>query len=136
MPLSRPGQPSLEEPRCIEESEHPLLMLDFLARDGRIHGFPYSQLTNYQIDSNPALERRSDAPAERLTLLFSTHDVILTGWRLHALRPLLHSARLAALRAADLRYAHVARNKPFIAEITVNPISASPSPALPEVRHA
>jgi hypothetical protein len=110
-------------------------MLDFLTRDGRIHGFPYSQLTTYQIDPNPALERRSDAPPERLTLLFSTHDVILTGWRLHALRPLLHSAKLAALCAADPRYAHVARNKPFIAEITVNPISASPSPALPEVRH-
>ena len=125
MPLSRPGQPSLEEPRCIEESEHPLLMLDFLTRDGRIHGFPYSQLTNYQLDPNPALERRSDAPPERLTLLFSMHDVVLTGWRLHALRPLLHSARLAALRAADPRYAHVARNKPFIEEINVQPISTA-----------
>jgi hypothetical protein len=109
-------------------------MLDFLTREGRIHGFPYSQLTNYQFDPNPALERRNDAPPERLILQFSSHDVILTGWRLHALRPLLHSARLASLRAADLRYTHVARNKPFIAEITVNPISASPSPAWPEVR--
>jgi len=125
MPLSRSGQPSHEEPRCVEESEHPLLMLDFLTREGRIHGFPYSQLTNYQLDPNPALERRSDAPPERLTLLFSMHDVVLTGWRLHALRPLLHSARLAALRAADPRYAHVARNKPFIEEINVQPISTA-----------
>jgi hypothetical protein len=101
-------------------------MLDFLTRDGRIHGFPYSQLTNYQLDPNPVLERRIDAPPERLTLLFSTHDVILTGWRLHALRPLLQAARLAAVRAADPRYAHVARNKPYIAEITVQPIGAAP----------
>jgi len=90
MPLLRSGQPSHEEPLCIEESEHPLLMLDFLTRDGRIHGFPYSQLTNYQIDPNPVLERRSDAPPERLTLQFSTHDVVLTGWRLQTLRPLLN----------------------------------------------
>jgi len=100
-------------------------MLDFFARDGRIHGFPYSLLTNYQFDPNPALERRSEAPPERLTLLFSTHDVILTGWRLHALRPLLHSARLAGLRAADTRYTHIARNKPFIAEITVQPVGTA-----------
>jgi hypothetical protein len=125
MPLSRPGQTTHEEPRCIEESELPLLMLDFLTRDGRIFGFSYSQLTNYQLVPNPTLERRSDAPPERLTLLFSTHDVILTGWRLHALRPLLHSARLAALRAADPRYAQMIRNKPFIEEINVQPISTT-----------
>ena len=126
MPLARPGQSIQEEPRCVEEAEHPVLMLDFLSRDGRIHGFPYSQLVNYLFDPNPELSRGKDHPPERLTLSFSTHDVVVTGWRLIALRPLLHSARLAALCAADPRYANVARTKPFVGEITVMPASPAP----------
>ena len=126
MALTKSGQPNHEEPRCIEEAEHPVLMLDFLSRDGRIHGFPYSQLVNYLLDANPELERAKDAPRERLTLCFSTHDVIVTGWRLTALRPLLQSARLAALCAADPRYANVARTKPFFAEISVKLVGAAP----------
>ena len=119
MALTKSGQPTPEEPCCIEEAEHPVLMLDFLSRDGRIHGFPYSQLVNYIFDPNPELSRGKDAPPERLTLSFSTHDVIVTGWWLLALRPLLLSAKLAALCAADTRYANVARTKPFVAEISV-----------------
>jgi hypothetical protein len=124
MALSRPGQPSQEEPRCLEENDHPLLTLDFLTRDGRIYGFPYSQLVHYLLDSNPAVQSGRDAPPERLTLLFSTHDVILTGWRLNALRPLLHSARLTALCAADPRYANLAPKMPFVSEITVTPLTS------------
>ena len=126
MALYRHGQTTHEEPFCIEETEHPVLILDFLARDGRIHGFPYSQLVNYLLDPNPDVQRGKDAPPDRLSLEFSTHDVVVTGWRLNALRPLLHSARIAALCAADPRYANVSRNKPFIAEITVKPVNAAP----------
>jgi hypothetical protein len=125
MALTRPEQPSREEPRCIEETDHSVLLLDFLARDGRIHGFPYSQLVNYLLDPNPEVQRGGDTPPDRLTLLFSTHDVIITGWRLNALRPLLHSARIAAVCAADPRYANVARNKPFVAEIIVKQVNPS-----------
>ena len=126
MALTKSGQHTPEEPRCIEEAEHAVLMLDFLARDGRIHGFPYSQLVNYILDANPEIQHRKDAPPERLTFSFSTHDVVVTGWRLTALRPLLQSAKLAALCAAAPRYANVARTKPFIAEITVKPVSTAP----------
>ena len=126
MALTKSGQPTAEEPRCIEEAEHPALMLDFLSSDGRIHGFPYSQLVNYLFDPNPEFSRGKDHPPERLTLSFSTHDVTVIGWRLIALRLLLHSARLAALCAADPRYANVARTKPYVAEITVKPASPAP----------
>ena len=119
MALTKSGQPAPEEPRCIEESEHPILMLDFHSRDGRIHGFPYSQLINYLLEPNPELQHGKDAPPDRMTLSFSTHDVIVTGWRLLALRPLLLSAKLAALCAAGTRYTNVARTKPFVAEISV-----------------
>lgn len=125
MALTRLGQTSREEPRCIEENEHPLLMLDFLTRDGRIYGFPYSQLVNYLLDPNPETQCGGELPPERLTILFSTHDVVIIGWRLHALRPLLQSAKIAAVCAVDHRYANVTRNKPFVAEITVKPISAA-----------
>ena len=101
-------------------------MLDFHSRDGRVHGFPYSQLVNYLLDPNPEVQRAKDAPPESLTFCFSTHEVIVTGWRLLAIRPLLHSARLTALCAADPRYTNVARTKPFVAEITVKPASAAP----------
>jgi len=116
-----------EEPQCVDSlGDSTNAAIDFVSRDGRIHGFPYSQLVNYLFDANPEIQGGREAPPERLTLQFSSHDVILTGWRLNELRPLLRSAKIATISALDPRYVTLAPRKLFIAEIVVTPIKGTP----------
>jgi hypothetical protein len=65
------------------------LGIDFHPLDARIYGFVYAHLLSYLAEKNPAAELQPDVPADRLTLAFSTHDVILLGWRLNTLVPLI-----------------------------------------------
>ena len=85
----------------------------------------YSQLINYVLEANPALQSNRDAPPERLTIGFSSHDVVVLGWRIRALTTLLHDAKVGTIRTIDVRYGNLSNVEPFIAEITVTPIKSS-----------
>jgi hypothetical protein len=100
----------------------PSLMIDCITRDERVHGFPYSQVINYVLEANPALQSNRDAPPERLTIGFSSHDVVVLGWRMRALTTLLHDAKVGTIRTLDVRYGNLSKVEPFIAEIIVTPI--------------
>ena len=97
-------------------------MIDCITRDERVHGFPYSQLINYVLESNPTFQSNRDAPPERLTIGFSSHDVVVLGWRMRALTTLLHDAKVGTIRTLDVRYGNLRKVEPFIAEIIVTPI--------------
>ena len=114
--------PRQEEPRCVVANDTPSLMIDCLTRDERVHGFPYSQLINYVLEANPALQSNRDTPPERLTIGFSGHDVVVLGWRLRTLAALLHDAKVGTIRTFDGRYGNLSKIEPFIAEIIVAPI--------------
>ena len=73
-------------------------------------------LCHYTLDANPDPE--GDA-RERLTLAFSTADVVVTGARLALLLEPLHQHRLASLAAMDARYANVGAPKPWVARIVI-----------------
>jgi hypothetical protein len=103
-------------------NDTPSLTIDCLTRDERVHGFPYSQLINYVLEANPALQSNRDAPPERLTIGFSSHDVVVLGWRLQSLAALLHNAKLGTIRTLDIRYGNLSKIETFIAEIIVTPI--------------
>jgi hypothetical protein len=128
MPIRRSESPlHEEEPECVDShGDSSKVAIEFIARDGRIHGFPYSQLVNYLLDANPAAEGSGDAPPERLTFQFSSHDVVITGWRLNDLRPLLHAAKIATIFAADSRYRNLTPRSTFISEIVVTSIKGAP----------
>jgi hypothetical protein len=107
--------------RCVQLTEANggfSLCLDFTARDGRVQGFPYAQMLNYLLEKNPD-ESDENAPPDRLSIWFSTHDVILTGWRLDALRSFLRAGRVVGVKAVEPRYAHLEAGKPFVSEIHV-----------------
>jgi len=123
MPIKHSGS-SLhrEEAKCFELHDSSSMTIDFFTGDKRVYGFPYSQLINYVLDANPDLGRNRDAPAERLTLGFSSHDVVALGWRLQHLLLLFRDARIAIIRAFDVRYANLRNSEPFIVEIIVTPV--------------
>jgi hypothetical protein len=43
------------------------------------------QLVNYILEANSGTDEDKNAPPDRLTLYFSSHDVVLLGWRLERL---------------------------------------------------
>lgn len=110
---------SKEIPPCIFESESSPLALDFHGRDGRVHGFPYGHLLHFLHEANPDAELQPNAPAEQFLLSFSTHDVILLGWRMKALISVLCLGRLASIHAIEARYYGLTKDTPFVCEITV-----------------
>ena len=67
-------------------------------------GFPMAQLCSYTLEPNPAADGPGDPLAERLTLGFSTADVVLFGARLAGLIPLLNEHRLEWVAQVDDRY--------------------------------
>lgn len=79
-------------------------------------GFAVAQLCHYTLDANPDAD--GDA-RERLTLAFSTADVVVTGARLVLLLEPLNQHRLASLAALDARYANAGAPKPWVAKIVI-----------------
>lgn len=122
MPIKHSGA-SLhrEEAKCFELHDSSSMTIDFFTGDKRVYGFPYSQLINYVLDANPDLDRNRDAPPERLTLGFSSHDVVVLGWRLQGLLQFFRDAKITAVRSFDARYANLREGLPFVAEIIVTP---------------
>ena len=110
-----------EETKCFELHGTSSATIDFFTGDKRVYGFPYHHLINYVLDANPNLDRNHDAPPERLTLAFSSHDVVVLGWRLQGLLQFLHDAKIFTVRSFDARYANLGDLMPFIAEIMVTP---------------
>jgi hypothetical protein len=110
-----------EEAKCFELHGSSSMTIDFFTGDKRVYGFPYSQLINYVLDANPNLDRNRDAPAERLTLGFSSHDVVVLGWRLHGLLQFFHDAKITTIRSFGARYANLGEELPFVAQIIVTP---------------
>ena len=108
---------------CVEENKGHSLCLEFVTRDGRVYGFPYVHLLNYLLEKNP--DGSENDPPERLSLWFSTHDVLVLGWRLDALRSLLREGKVACVTAKEPRYANLNAQKPFVGEIVINEVKPS-----------
>ena len=107
----------------IYRSEQGPLALEFHCRDGRVHGFPYTHLLHFRHEVNPDAELQPNAPAERVVISFSTHEVVLLGWSLQGLVQLLCTGQLTSVHAVGIRYLAETENTPFINDISVNPPS-------------
>jgi len=79
-------------------------------------GFPWAQLCHYSLD--PVGGGELDAP-ERLTLAFSTADVVVTGARLAKLVDLVNEHDLDSVSALDARYAGTLGSNPWVAKIAI-----------------
>lgn len=84
-------------------------------------GFPWAQLCHYTLEANAG---NPDAP-ERLTLAFSTADVVIVGARLGKLADLASEQNLIWAAALEGRYANLLVKQPWIGSIAIARIDKS-----------
>ena len=94
--------------------------LRFITADGREFGFPFSQLLQFILDSNP-----DPIAPQRLLLAFSSHDVTVTGSRLDLLCEQLDGHNAIRLSAEDPRFASIHPAETFVAGISISSLSSA-----------
>jgi hypothetical protein len=102
------------EPESAGLSDNRAAFLRFITADGREFGFPYAQLLEFVLDSN----LDTGAP-QRLLLAFPSHDVTVTGFRLHLLCEQLDQHNAVRLKAEDSRFANLHPLQPFVVGISI-----------------
>jgi hypothetical protein len=107
---------------CYEPANMNRYCIEFHLDEHRRRGFHASQLITYSLDPNPDAENGKDAPAQKLSLAFSTADVIVLGWRLDRIADYLGENKLAAVRILPKRYAELDPKKPFVASIEIKSV--------------
>jgi hypothetical protein len=112
--VTRPDVSRDPDADAASTGEQRSTFLRFITADGREFGFPYAQLLEFVLDSNSS----SDAP-QRLLLAFPSHDVTVTGFRLHLLCDQLDQHEGMKLKVEDSRFANLHLDKPFVCAISV-----------------
>jgi hypothetical protein len=112
----------LKDDECYQSANKYCACVEFRLDDDARHGFSASQLIAYNLESNPDAGDNQDAPSQRLSLAFSTADVVIMGWRLDRLTECLRENNLAMVRARSERNDDLERKNVFVASIKITPI--------------
>lgn len=113
-------QLAARKPECFESEERSFV--EFQTTPDSRQGFALAQLLHYTLEANPAAGH--EAP-ERLTLGFSTADVMILGARLVRLTDLLREHKLAVVRPLSGRYSNLEPTQPWVAEIIIRRLDKS-----------
>ena len=105
---------------CYTTSEKYCACIEFHLSEHQRRGFHTSQLIEYTLEPNPDAADDKNTPPQKLSLAFSTADVVVLGWRLGILADKLRENDLATVHVHPKRYGELDRNKPFVASITIS----------------
>jgi len=92
--------------------------LNVFADDERSFQLPYAQFLYAEMTPNPALERNTDAPSEKLLICFAVAKVTVLGSGLKALERGIQKYELRFVKSAERRYA--ATLKTHVAAVAIN----------------
>ena len=108
--------------QCYKTANTYAACIAFHLDEHRRRAFNASQLIEFALDPNPEAETDKNEPPQKLSLLFSTADVVVFGWRLDCLADYLGENKLAAVGIIPKRYAELQRNTVFVSAITIMPV--------------
>lgn len=110
-------------PSCYSGGmRHGRAFIEFRPDAHRRLGFPWAQLCHYTLEPH----RGDDAETpERLTLAFSTADVVLVGARLGKLVDLVNEHDLEWVAVVDARHAGLLARALWVASIAINRLDKS-----------
>lgn len=107
---------------CYHTASKYCACIEFHLDEGRRHGFNSSQLIHYTLEPNAdAGEDKSVAP-QKLTVAFSTADVVILGWQLETLANKLRDNNLAGVRLCSKRGGQPDNKNVLVASIKIRPI--------------
>ena len=112
---------------CYTTSVKYCACIEFHLDEERRRGFHTSQLIDYTLEPNPDASEDKNEPPQRLALALSTADVVILGWRLGRLADLLRENNLATVHVMSKRYTDLDHARPFVASISIAPISRDSS---------
>ena len=97
--------------------------IEFHLDEHHRRAFNASQLIEFSLDPNPDADANKNEPPQRITLVFSTADVVVLGWRLGLIADNLRDKKLSAIGILPKRYAELERNAIYVSSITITPVS-------------
>ena len=80
-------------------------------------------MIGFSLDPNPGAETDKNEPPQKLSLVFSTADVVLLGWRLDFLADRLRENTLVAVGIIPKRYAELDRAAVFVSAIKIEAVN-------------
>jgi hypothetical protein len=107
---------------CYQTASTYAACIEFHLDEHRRRAFNASQLIAFALDPNPDGEDDKNQPPQKLSLTFSTADVVVLGWRLGLIADYLRDNKLSAIGILPKRYAELERNAAFISAITITPV--------------
>jgi hypothetical protein len=116
---------SLSKDECYKAANTYAAYITFHLDEHRRRAFNASQLITFALDPNPEADADKNKPAQKITLQFSTADVVILGWRLNLIADYLGDNKLSAVGVLPKRYAEMERNAAFVSAITIAPIEKS-----------
>ena len=93
-----------------------------LDKDHR-QAFNASHLIGFSLDPNPDAGDDKNEPPQKLSLVFSTADVVVLGWGLGFLADKLRESTLVAVGIIPKRYAELERTPAFVSVIKIEPVN-------------
>ena len=86
-------------------SDPTVATLNVFADDEHSYHLPYAQFLYAEMIPNPALEKKTDAPPEKMLICFAVAEVAVLGSGLKSLERAIQKYELKFVRSADRRYA-------------------------------
>jgi hypothetical protein len=86
-------------------SDPTVATLNVFADDEHSYHLPYAQFLYAEMIPNPALEKKPDAPPEKMLICFAVAEVAVLGSGLKSLERAIQKYELKFVRSADRRYA-------------------------------
>ena len=96
---------TFHEGTCYESANTYAACIEFHQDKLHRRSFHPSQLIEYPLEPNPDAGDDKNAPAQKLSIAFSTADVVVLGWRLGFFADKLQENDQAAVRALAQRFA-------------------------------
>jgi hypothetical protein len=118
--LESPSEKRSETNPCLGTAGKHIIALRVTADDLRDYFFGYVHFLDGEHSTNPDIESNKHAPPERLTLRFTTGEVVVLGRSLGRIAKSFQEGDLVFIQAADRRYAELQPTGALILSITVS----------------
>jgi len=108
--------------KCYETANTYAAYIEFQFDEHHRRAFNASQLIEFSLEPNADADADKNEPPQKITLVFSTADVVILGWRLGLIANYLRGNTLAAVCILPKRYAELERNAIYVSSITIKPV--------------